>query len=222
MLTTLRYFLQGTFVVLAVSINTILSTLLIFVLAVVKLIAPKGPARNTVTHWLSSVGEYWISFNKLMAWLLHDMKWEVHLPDDLNHEGRYLVFCNHQSWVDILVLQHCLNRRAPFMRFLLKQELIWVPFLGFCWWALDMAFLRRHSKAQLLKNPQLRGKDLENAARACEKLKHIPVSMMAFPEGTRFTEAKHKQQNSPFRHLLRPRYGGIGQVLYSLMMRLTA
>jgi 1-acyl-sn-glycerol-3-phosphate acyltransferase len=101
------------------------------------------------------------------------------------------------------------------MRFLLKQELIWVPFLGFCWWALDMAFLRRYSRAQLQKNPELRGKDLENAARACEKLKHIPVSMMTFPEGTRFTEAKHKQQNSPYNHLLRPRYGGLGQILYS-------
>ncbi len=215
MLTTFRYFLQGTFVLLAVSVNTILSTVLIFMLAVVKLIAPKGPARNAVTHSLSSVGEYWISFNKLMARFLYAMKWDIQIPDNLNYEGRYLVFCNHQSWVDILVLQHCLNRRAPFMRFLLKQELIWVPFLGFCWWALDMAFLRRYSRTQLLKNPELRGKDLENAARACEKLKHIPVSMMTFPEGTRYTEAKHKQQNSPFRHLLRPRYGGIGQVLYS-------
>ncbi len=200
---------------LAVSINTIISTLIIFVLAVVKLFAPKGPARNAVTHWLSSVGEYWISFNKLMARFLYQMQWDINLPDDLKIDGRYLVFSNHQSWVDILVLQHCLNRRAPFMRFLLKQELIWVPFLGFCWWALDMAFLRRYSKAQLLKHPELRGKDLENAARACEKLKHIPVSMMAFPEGTRFTEAKQRQQNSPFRYLLRPRYGGIGQVLYS-------
>ena len=215
MLTTLRYFLQGTFVLVAVSVNTICCTLVIFLLAVVKLIAPKGPSRNMVTRWLSLVGEYWISFNKLMAWLLVDMKWDIQLPESLNHKGRYLVFCNHQSWVDILVLQHCLNRRAPFMRFLLKQELILVPFLGFCWWALDMAFLRRYSRAQLLKNPELRGKDLENAARACEKLKHIPVSMMTFPEGTRFTEAKHQQQSSPYRHLLRPRYGGIGQVLYS-------
>ncbi len=215
MLTGLRYFLQGTLVLLAVSVNTIASTVVIFLLAVVKLIAPKGTARNTVTHWLSSVGEYWISFNKLMAWFLHDMKWDIQLPDSLTPEGRYLVFCNHQSWVDILVLQHCLNRRAPFMRFLLKQELIWVPFLGFCWWALDMAFLRRYSRAELVKNPELRGKDLENAARACEKLKHIPVSMMSFPEGTRITSAKHEQQNSPYEHLLRPRYGGIGQVLYS-------
>ena len=200
---------------LAVSINTIFSTLVIFVLAVVKLVAPKGHARNAVTHWLSYVGDYWVSFNKLMVWFLYDMKWDIQLPEGLDCESRYLVFCNHRSWVDILVLQHCLNRRAPFMRFLLKQELIWVPFLGFCWWALDMAFLRRYSKAQLLRNPKLRGKDLENAARACEKLKHIPVSMMAFPEGTRFTASKQKQQNSPFKHLLRPRYGGIGQILYS-------
>ena len=215
MLSRLRQILQGTLILLAVSANTIFSTVIIFLLAVVKFFTPRGPARNRVTHWLSSVGEYWISFNKLMAWTVRDMKWEVETPDDINHKGRYLVFCNHQSWVDILVLQSCLNRRAPFMRFLLKQELIWVPFLGFCWWALDMAFLRRYNRAQLIKNPELRGKDLENAARACEKLKHIPVSMMSFPEGTRFTPDKHLQQNSPFKHLLRPRYGGIGQVLYS-------
>jgi 1-acyl-sn-glycerol-3-phosphate acyltransferase len=143
------------------------------------------------------------------------MEWDVHMPVGISHEGRYLVFCNHQSGVDILALQHCLNRRAPFGRFLLKHQLIWVPVLGVAWWALDMAFLRRYSKQELLRNPSQRGKDLENAARACEKLKHIPVSMMTFPEGTRFSEAKRKAQNSPYKHLLRPRYGGIGQVLYS-------
>jgi hypothetical protein len=98
---------------------------------------------------------------------------------------------------------------------MLKQQLIWVPFLGLAWWALDMPFLRRYSHRELLGNPALRGKDLENAAQACEKLKHIPVSMMSFPEGTRFTAAKHEQQKSPYKHLLLPRYGGIGQVLYS-------
>ena len=133
----------------------------------------------------------------------------------LDRQGRYLVLCNHQSWVDILVLQHCLNRKLPFMRFMLKQQLIWVPILGVAWWALDMPFMRRYSRQELIKNPSLRGKDLENAARACEKLKHIPASMMSFPEGTRFTQAKQTQQNSPYKHLLIPRYGGIGQVLYS-------
>jgi 1-acyl-sn-glycerol-3-phosphate acyltransferase len=210
-----RYVLQGALVLLIVSLSTIVLTTVIFILSIFKWLAPGIRARNAMTHWLSSLGELWISVNKLVTGFYRGLEWDIHLPDGLNRNSRYLVFCNHQSWVDILVLQHCLNRRAPFMRFLLKQQLIWVPFLGIAWWALDMVFLRRYSRQQLLKNPALRGKDLENAARACEKLKHIPVSMMSFPEGTRFTAAKWTQQNSPFKHLLKPRYGGIGQILYS-------
>jgi len=210
-----RYVLQGGIVLLVVSASTVVLTTAICLLSVFKWIAPKGGVRNVINHWLSSLGELWVSVNKAVSWFYRGMKWDIHLPQGLSHKGRYLVFCNHQSWVDILVLQHCLNRRAPFMRFLLKQQLIWVPVLGIAWWALDMPFLRRYSRQELIKNPALRGKDLENAARACEKLKHIPVSMMAFPEGTRFTAAKWEQQSSPHKHLLRPRYGGIGQILYS-------
>lgn len=210
-----RYALQGAIALLVVSASTIILTALICVLSIFKWIAPKGRVRNVTNHWLSSLGEMWVSVNKGVTWFYRDMQWDISIPEGLNHNGSYLVFCNHQSWVDILVLQHCLNRRAPFMRFLLKQQLIWVPVLGIAWWALDMPFLRRYSRQELIKNPALRGKDLENAARACEKLKHIPVSMMAFPEGTRFTTAKWEQQTSPYKHLLRPRYGGIGQILYS-------
>ena len=215
MLNKTRYALQGGIALLVMSINTIVLTTVIFFLSLIKFIAPKGSARNFMTHLLSSLGELWVSINKGVIWFYRGLEWDVQLADGISRRGRYLVFCNHQSWVDILVLQHCLNRRAPFMRFLLKQQLIWVPFLGFAWWALDMAFLRRYSRQELLSNPSLRGKDLENAARACEKLKHIPVSMMSFPEGTRFTPAKREQQNSPYTQLLRPRYGGIGQILYS-------
>jgi 1-acyl-sn-glycerol-3-phosphate acyltransferase len=214
-LTKARYALQGAIVILIVSVNTVVLTSVIFILAIFKLLAPPGRARNAMTRWLSSLGELWVSVNKAMVWFYRGMEWDVHLPDGISHTGRYLVSCNHQSGVDILALQHCLNRHAPFGRYLLKHQLIWVPVLGIAWWALDMAFLRRYSKQELISNPSLRGKDLENAARACEKLKHIPVSMMTFPEGTRFTSAKHRAQNSPYRHLLRPRYGGIGQVLYS-------
>ena len=210
-----RYGLQGSVVLLLVSISTVVLTTVIFLLSVFKLIAPKGRARNAMTRWLSSLGELWVSVNKSLIWCYRDLEWDVQMPEGISHKGRYLVFSNHQSGVDILALQHCLNRRAPFGRYLLKHQLIWVPVLGVAWWALDMAFLRRYSKQELLRNPSLRGKDLENAARACEKLKHIPVSMMTFPEGTRFTEAKRDHQKSPFTHLLRPRYGGVGQVLYS-------
>jgi len=211
----LKYLITGSLVMLAVTLNTAFVTLLVFMLAILKFLAPNGRARNAVTHRLSSVGEYWISFNSLMIRLIGSVRWDISRQDGIRIQSLYLVFCNHQSWVDILVLQHVLNRRAPFMRFLLKQELIWVPFLGFCWWALDMVFLRRYGKQEMLKNPELRNKDLENAARACEKLKHIPVAMMTFPEGTRFSANKKQAQRSPLQHLLRPRFGGLGQILYS-------
>ena len=200
---------------LVIALNTIVMTALIALLAIPKWLAPAGAFRNVITHRLSTIGEFWITVNKKVLQCYRGMEWDVDLPAGLDPEGRYLVVCNHQSWVDILVLQYCLNRRAPFMRFMLKQQLIWVPVIGFAWWALDFPFLRRYGRAELLKNPQLREKDLQNAARACEKLKHVPVAMMSFPEGTRFTPAKHDAQNSPYRHLLRPRYGGLGQVLYS-------
>lgn len=214
MLTKMRYWLQGAIVILIVTISTVVLTAIIFVLSIFKLMAPAGRARNAMTHWLSSLGELWVSVNKAAVYF-YPIEWDVHMPEGISHKGRYLVFCNHQSGVDILALQHALNRRAPFGRYLLKHQLIWVPVLGVAWWALDMAFLRRYSRQELLKNPSLRGKDLENAARACEKLKSIPVSMMTFPEGTRFSKAKRDAQNSPYQHLLRPRYGGVGQVLYS-------
>lgn len=215
MLNKLRFALQGSLVFVLITVVTVFLTLLICILSVFKFLAPRGSARNALTRWLSLLGETWVSFHKGLVSLYRGLEWDVELPEGISHKGRYLVCCNHQSGVDILALQHCLNRKAPFGRFLLKQQLIWVPVLGAAWWALDMAFLRRYSKQELLKNPALRGKDLENAARACEKLKHIPVSMMTFPEGTRFTEAKRLQQNSPYRHLLKPKYGGIGQILYS-------
>ena len=215
MLTRVRYGLQGAVVLLVVSVSTIVLTAVIFVLSLFKLIAPRGRARDSMTHLLSSFAELWVSINKLSVRFYRDMEWDVHMPAGISHKGHYLVVCNHQSGVDILALQHVLNRRAPFGRYLLKHQLIWVPVLGVAWWALDMAFLRRYSRQELIRNPSLRGKDLENAARACEKLKHIPVSMMTFPEGTRFSEAKRDAQNSPFTHLLKPRYGGVGQVLYS-------
>ena len=41
----------------------------------------------------------------------------------------------------------------------------------------------------------------------------MPVTVFNFMEGTRFTPEKHRQQASPYRHLLRPRAGGTAFVL---------
>jgi 1-acyl-sn-glycerol-3-phosphate acyltransferase len=127
-----------------------------------------------------------------------------------------MVNCNHQSWVDILVLQHLLNRRIPLLKFFLKQQLIWVPVIGLAWWALDFPFMRRHSHAYLKKHPGKRFEDIETTRRACEKFALVPTSVMNFAEGTRFTAAKHGRQQSPYRHLLKPKAGALALALGAL------
>jgi 1-acyl-sn-glycerol-3-phosphate acyltransferase len=137
-------------------------------------------------------------------------------PRGLSTREWYLVVSNHRSWVDILVLQAVFNRRIPFLKFFLKQQLIWVPFLGIAWWALDFPFMRRYTAAHLEKHPEDRGKDLEVTRRACEKFRLIPTSVMNFVEGTRFTPAKHAAFKSPYRNLLPTRAGGTSFVLSSM------
>jgi 1-acyl-sn-glycerol-3-phosphate acyltransferase len=111
------------------------------------------------------------------------------------------------------VLQAIFNRRIPLLRFFLKSQLFWVPLLGLAWWALDFPFMKRYSREQLERRPELAGRDIEATRRACAKFRALPVSIMNFVEGTRFTPAKHAKQVSPFARLLKPKAGGIAFVL---------
>lgn len=171
---------------------------------------------------LAGLAETWISINNGILSLYRNTRWDIEIPDQLNPRGCYLVSSNHQSWVDILVMQRCFNRRLPFFRFFIKSQMFWVPFLGIAWWALDMPFMRRHSREKVARQPELKGRDLENARKACEKFRTIPVAMTNFPEGTRFSIAKRDSKNSPYKNLLIPRIGGLGQVLYALGNELDA
>jgi len=213
---------KGSGAILAISANTILLCLMLYVFLLGRLLAPTDRIRNAVRRIMARVAETWISINNAILSLYRRTHWDIELPDGLDRGGTYLVSSNHRSWVDILVLQRCFNRRLPLLRFFIKKELIRVPFLGLAWWALDFPFMRRDSKEALARNPSLQGRDLENARKACEKLRGIPVSMMNFPEGTRFTPAKRARWKSPYENLLIPRIGGIGQVLYALDQQLDA
>src|SRR3546814_9530339 len=108
------------------------------------------------------------------------------------------------------------NRRIPLLKFFLKQELIKVPLLGLAWWALDFPFRKRFTRAEIEANPSLKGKDLETTRKACEKFKEMPTSVMNFFEGTRFTQAKHDQQQSPYEFLLKPKAGGTAFALSAM------
>lgn len=205
----------GLLSIVGYTLNTLFWFVPIMLLSVLKLI-PISAWQRLLSSLLDGCASAWIRINTLNQNLTSRVHWDVTGLENLKRKEWYLVIANHQSWVDILVLQRVFSGRIPFLKFFLKKELIWVPFLGLAWWALDFPFMRRYKRSFLEKHPHLKGKDLETTRRACEKFSHIPVSIMNFVEGTRFTSAKQRLQESPFQHLLLPRAGGIAFVLSAM------
>jgi len=197
-------------------LNILFWCLLLFAFSLLKFLFPFRPVRIALDPILNGIAANWISCNSGWMGLTQKTQWDVQGMADLHRKGWYLVNSNHQSWVDIFVLQHLLNRKIPMLKFLIKKELIYVPVMGLAWWALDFPFMRRYSKEYLAKHPEMRGRDLETTRKACAKFSLIPTSVMNFPEGTRFTKAKHARQQSPYRHLLRPKAGGVALTLNAM------
>jgi 1-acyl-sn-glycerol-3-phosphate acyltransferase len=205
----------GALVALTVALSTTLLFSLMIPLALLKLVVPWTPLRRLADHGLNALATLWITINSGWMALVGRTRWDVRGLEGLNPRGWYLVVSNHQSWVDILVLQRTLSRRIPFLKFFLKRQLIYVPVIGLAWWALDFPFMHR-------KGGAAGREDLERTRAACEKFKRVPTSVINFLEGTRNTPAKHAAQQSPYRHLLKPKVGGVAIALATLGDRFDA
>jgi len=213
MLNFLPSLLLGVIAWLLFALNVFFWPILVFLFSILKFILPLKPLRRLFDCILPWLAENWIFCNSAWMALVQKTKWDVRGLENLNYHGWYLVGSNHQSWVDIFVMQHLLNRRIPLMKFFLKRQLIWVPIMGLAWWALDFPFLRRHSFEFLKKNPAKKGKDFATTRKACEKFAQIPTSVMNFLEGTRFSRETHAKQQSPYQYLLKPKAGGMALAL---------
>ncbi len=208
--------LLGAIAFLLLVLNVLFWVPVLLVFAVIRLILPFKIVRLAIDPLLVKIAEAWISGNSGWMTLTQRTAWDVEGVAGLDPQGWYLVNSNHQSWVDIFVLQHLFNRRIPLLKFFIKDQLKWVPVMGLAWWALDFPFMRRHSEEYLKLHPEMRGKDQAATRKACEKFALIPTSVMNFLEGTRFTPAKHARQQSPYRHLLKPKAGGIALALNAM------
>ncbi|MBP6110367.1 MAG: acyltransferase [Rhodocyclaceae bacterium] len=216
MLNFLPHVLIGILTSILLALNSFFWVPILVLLALVKFATPWPAFRLKIDPVILFIAEAWIGCNSAWMTLTQRTTWDVQGIAELPAKSWYLVNSNHQSWADIFVLQHLLTRRIPLLKFFLKQELIWVPVMGLAWWALDFPFMRRHSEAYLKQHPEMRGKDQETTRKACEKFALIPTSVMNFLEGTRFTKAKHARQQSPYRHLLKPKAGGIALALNAM------
>lgn len=182
----------------------------------------RGEPRRRLILFLASFGENWVATNDRILDRLVSTQWNVSGIDGIRSDGHYLVISNHISWVDIIALFRAFHGKSAFIRFFMKRQLIWFPILGQACDALEFPFMKRYSAEFLERHPEKRGEDLVTARRACRRYRRIPVTVLNFLEGTRFTREKHENQASPYRHLLRPRIGGLSFALASLGDQLDA
>lgn len=218
----MRRLLTGLTVTLLLLLNTLLLIGPLLLIALGKFLLPGKSLKAACSRGVMWVAETWAELNKLIFAGLLPTHWDIRCAIKLNPSTSYLVISNHQSWVDIPALIQAFNRKTPYFKFFLKQQLIWIPLLGLAFWALDYPFMRRYSKAFLDKHPHLKGQDLAITRRACEKFKELPVTVVNYLEGTRCTKAKQIQQQSPYQYLLKPKAGGVAFVLAALGEQLDA
>jgi 1-acyl-sn-glycerol-3-phosphate acyltransferase len=208
--------LRGIVTFAALTLNTVFWLLPILLFAILKLLTPIPAFRRVLTEWIMTMGEFWVAGNAAIFGMSNTEKLDVRGSEGLSRQDWYLVISNHQTWVDIVVLQVVMNRRIPFLKFFIKQQLIWFPFLGIAWWAMDMPFMKRYSKSYLARHPEKKGQDFEATRKACSKFRNTPTTVFNFVEGTRFTSEKKIRRNSHFEHLLPPRAGGIALALTTM------
>lgn len=172
---------------------------------------PISAWQKNCRYWMERLPVYWIKGNSFIQNLTTSIEWDVSGLAELDYQEWYLLIANHQSWADILILQRIFNTKIPPLKFFLKRELLWtLPVASWACWLLGFPFMRRYSKEQLVKHPELKNKDIEATQRACQRFRNNPTTVANFIEGTRFTEEKRCLQTSPYQHLLRPKAMGIG------------
>jgi 1-acyl-sn-glycerol-3-phosphate acyltransferase len=213
--------LQGLITILVLTVTTIFCFIPIFFIGFLKLV-PNRRWQGQCTSWVDAVATAWCSFNNSYIDKTQQINWDLSGLENLNRKKWYLVVANHQSWLDVVVLLRLFNHKIPTLKFFIKDQLKWVPFLGFAWWAMGCPFMKRYSKDYLAKKPHKKGKDLEATSKAIALFQQRPASVMNFVEGTRYSPHKSKQQKSPYQYLLKPKAGGLCFVISAMGKQFTS
>lgn len=207
-MTAILRLLRGTWNFLWLLAATLVFVVPFYIIVFFKLIIPIKGFRDVCSKGLEKIAIAWSKSINWMITLTTNIHWDIRGADDLDIKEWTLVTSNHLSYIDVWAMLKAATGPVPFYKFFIKRELLYVPLLGLCWWGMDYIFMRRYSKEQLAKNPELKGKDIETTRKTIQRIAH-PTSIVNYLEGTRLTAKKHAAQSSPYQHLLKPKSGGV-------------
>ena len=166
---------------------------------------------------LSNIVSDWtiLGFKVIMDFFHHNKAQYIY-ESSFDRDDWCLGVSNHQSWADILIILSASNYKMPNLRFFMKRELSWIPFVFLANKNLNMPFVNRHKKSEIQSDPNLRFVDYDITIKSCKRLRRAPSTICSYAEGTRFTKKKHSLQKSPYKNLLIPKIGGLATALSAL------
>ena len=162
------------------------------------------------------IGDLTVYGLKLIMLFMHGNNISIINNQEFDRNEWYMAMSNHQSWADIFILLVAANYKLPLLKFFMKKELWWIPFVFLANKTLNMPFVNRHSKKEIEQNPSLRNQDYENTLKSCKRFLRTPSTIFSYAEGTRFTDEKHAQQGSQYNNLLKPKIGGMATALSAI------
>ncbi len=199
-----------------VIVNTAVASIFICIVALFKVVMPTPKLKCYPTIVANKIMWLWATINMGILSIFNRVEWDIQGLDNLKKDGWYLMISNHRSWTDIVVLCCVFKNKIPMPKFFIKQELLYVPFMGLACWVLGMPFMKRYSREYLIRHPEKRGQDLETTRRSCEQFRHIPTTVVNYVEGTRFNSRKLQKSRAGYKHLLQPKSGGIAYTLAAM------
>ena len=188
-----------TAVVIAVSLTSWM--LLLVALGGLKALIRHQPTRHVLNFLIEGCYRGAVGVNTF--WMKHIVRIRIDVEGELPDHPAPIIVSNHQTWMDIPVLHGVITWGGPTLKFLIKRELLWVPVIGWICYALGFPALRRG------QGENAREQDYAAIEKFSSTLTNERGALLIFAEGTRFTTLKHRNQKSPFRHLLTPRPGGL-------------
>jgi 1-acyl-sn-glycerol-3-phosphate acyltransferase len=131
--------LRAIVAILIITVNLVILPVLVIILAFFQKIMPVTSLKNILyrtSHQL--VPDIWVAINSFAMKVASSAPWEIIRKGELHRDGCYFLMCNHQSWLDILVLQRVFLGKIPMLKFFMKQNLLWsLPIGGLACYMLD-------------------------------------------------------------------------------------
>ncbi len=173
----------------------------LLIASLIKILVPISPVTAVCERVLEFIYRAAVLLDSF--WMTRVIGIRINIIGELPDHPSPIVVSNHQSWFDIPIIQHTVTGQGPILKFLIKRQLVWVPIIGWICYALNFPRLNRG------QGENARQRDLAAIKSASDVLSRERGALMIFAEGTRFTEAKHRAQQSPYRYLLNPKPGGL-------------